>query len=314
MNLQPLTRPRRLSPGDRVAVVAPSGPVPKDRLDAGCEILRGWGLEVVLAPHVTGRDEQFDYLAGDDQSRAADLQEAWCDPSVSAVLCARGGYGAQRMLDLVDWSAMAQAEPKVFAGYSDITALHEAFANCLGVATLHAPMVAVDAFIEDAGTAEHLRRTLFEPESVTTISSPGARTIAGAHSAGSGGKVTGVTVGGCVSLLAAELATPTGRPHVTGGILVLEEIGEDAYRFDRYLTHMLRTGWLDGVAGVVLGTWTDSDPLDHVVVDRFAAFDVPIVSGMEFGHGPSTLTIPLGVTATIDVEAATLTLDEPALI
>jgi muramoyltetrapeptide carboxypeptidase len=310
MNLQPLTRPRRLTAGDRVVVVAPSGPVDKGRLDAGCDILRNWGLDVVLAPHVADRDERFDYLAGDDEARAADLQQAWCDPAVAAVLCARGGYGAQRMLDLIDWPVLAQAEPKVFAGFSDITALHEAFANCVGVSTLHAPMVAVDSFIDDAGTAEHLRRTLFEPESVMTISTPGARTV----SRGSDSKVTGVTVGGCVSLLAAELATPTGRPNITGGILVLEEIGEDAYRFDRYLTHMLRTGWLDGVAGVVLGTWTDSDPLEHVVLDRFAAFDIPIITGMDFGHGPSTLTIPLGVAATLDAVAATLTLDTPALV
>lgn len=315
MNLQPLTRPRRLTEGDRVVVVAPSGPVPKNQLDAGCDILRGWGLDVVIAPHVTDRNDRFDYLAGTDEHRAADLQQAWCDPSVSAVLCARGGYGAQRMMDLLDWSAMAAVEPKVFAGYSDITALHEAFANCLGVATLHAPMVASSAFVDDAATTEHLRQTLFEPESVQTLGSRTARTIAPGDPSlvGEDGRVRGVTLGGCISMLAAELATPTGRPNVSGGILMLEDVAEEAYRLDRYLTHMLRTGWLDGVAGVVLGSWHECGPLEEVALDRFGDFGVPIISNLGFGHGPSSLTVPLGVQATLETSTSSVTLDEPAL-
>ncbi|WP_166352085.1 LD-carboxypeptidase [Phytoactinopolyspora limicola] len=310
--MQPLTRPRRLAAGDRVVVVAPSGPVPKDRLDTGCEILRGWGLDVQVAPHVTDRHDQFEYLAGSDAHRAADLQEAWCDPRVAGIFCARGGYGAQRMIDLLDWDTMAQAEPKVFAGYSDITALHEAFANCLGVATLHAPMVAASSFLTDPGTAEHLRRTLFEPESVQTITGRQAVTI----SPGAGEPVSGVTLGGCISLLAAELATPTGRPNVTGGILLIEEVGEDTYRIDRYITHMLRTGWLDGVAAVVLGSVEEGDggPVEELLADRFGHFDIPIVGRFGFGHGAATLTMPLGVAATLDADRAVLTLDAPALV
>ncbi|NEE04747.1 S66 peptidase family protein [Phytoactinopolyspora halotolerans] len=307
--MQALTRPRKLTAGDRVVVVAPSGPVDKDLLDTGCEILRGWGLDVTIAPHVTDQHERVPYLAGTDEARAADLQQAWCDPSVAGVFCARGGYGAQRMMDLLDWSAMAAAEPKVFAGFSDITALHEAFANCVGVSTLHAPMVAVDSFVQDGPTAEHLRRTLFEPETVLTLGAPTARTIAN----GDTGPVTGVTVGGCVSLLTSELATPTGRPNLDGGILLLEQVGEKAYRLDRDLTHMLRTGWLDGVVGIVLGSWHDCEPMDGVVVDRLGDLGVPIVARFGFGHGPSTQTVPLGVSATLDPGAATLTLDEPAL-
>jgi muramoyltetrapeptide carboxypeptidase len=313
MKLQPLTRPRRLTQGDRVVVVAPSGPVPKDRLDAGCEILRGWGLDVVVAPHATDRHERFDYLAGADADRAADLQAAWCDPSVAAVICARGGYGAQRMVDLLDWSAMAQAEPKVFIGFSDITALHEAFANCLGVATLHAPMAAVDAFIGDAGTAEHLRQTLFEPESVQTLTSEHAHVVSLGGPNGGESTVSGVTLGGCISLLAADLATPTGRPNVSGGILMIEEVGEEAYRIDRYITHMLRTGWLDGVAAVVLGSSRDCDPIEELLADRFGHFEVPIISRFGFGHGEQTLTIPFGVAATLDAKTATLSFDTPAL-
>lgn len=108
----PLVRAPRLRPGAKVAVVAPSGPVPADRLEAGLDILRGWGLDPVVAPHVLDLHAELDYLAGSDEARARDLQDAWCDPTVSAVLCARGGYGAQRMADLLDWDAVRAAPPR----------------------------------------------------------------------------------------------------------------------------------------------------------------------------------------------------------
>ncbi|HEU0041414.1 MAG TPA: LD-carboxypeptidase [Jiangellaceae bacterium] len=306
MTAAPLTRPRRLVAGDRVAVVAPSGPVPKDRLDAGCERLRSWGLDVVVGRHVTGRHDEFDYLSGADPDRAADLVNAWCDPSVSAVLCARGGYGVQRMMELLDWSAMRDAGPKILAGYSDITALHEAFANLLGLATLHAPMVATQAFIGDAATAEMLRRTLFEPDAVRSITSGTAETLVP-------GTANGVTVGGCLSLLAGEIGTPTGRADVAGGILIIEDVGEKAYRLDGFVTHLLRSGWLDGVAGIAFGSFTDCEPVRDLMLERLGGLGVPIVWELGFGHGQSTLTVPLGVAATLDADAATLTLALPAL-
>lgn len=130
--MKALTRPARLAPGARVAVVAPSGPVVEERLAAGLDILRGWDLDPVVAPHVLDRHPEFTYLAGTDADRAADFQAAWCDPDVAAVLCARGGYGVQRMVDLLDWDAIRAAGPKVLLGFSDITALHEAFADRAG--------------------------------------------------------------------------------------------------------------------------------------------------------------------------------------
>lgn len=309
MSVPELTRPPRLSPGDRVAVVAPSGPVPKDRLEKGCAILRRWGLEVVVAPHVTDVHDRFAYLAGTDRDRAADLQSAWLDSSVAGIFCARGGYGVQRMLDLLDWSSMRDTDPKVLAGFSDVTALHEAFATQLGVATLHAPMVAAHSFVSDEPTAEHLRRTLFEPESVMTLTSPTAETLLP-------GRARGVTVGGCVSLLADDIGTPTARSGVDGGLLVLEDLEEELYRLDRIFTQLLRSGWMDGVAGVALGSWAECEPADRMrdlVLDRFGGLGVPIVWELGFGHCPSTLTVPLGLPATLDADAATLTMDVPAL-
>ncbi|MBT2508945.1 LD-carboxypeptidase [Streptomyces sp. ISL-98] len=310
MTLTPLTRPARLKQGARVAVVAPSGPVPQERLDAGLDILRGWDLDPVVAPHVVDRHRQFDYLASEDAARARDLEAAWCDPSVDAVICARGGYGVQRMVDLVDWAAMRAAGPKVFVGYSDITALHEAFAVRLGLSTLHGPMVATMSFLKDPRTRESLRATLFEPESVMTLGLQTARPLVP-------GRARGITLGGCVSLLAADLGTPHARASVRGGLLLIEDIGEEPYRLDRILTQLLRSGWLDGVAGVALGSWEECGPYEQEVrtllYDRLVTLGVPVVEELGFGHCATALTMPLGLPAVLDTDTGTLTLDVPAL-
>ncbi|MFI5741183.1 LD-carboxypeptidase [Streptomyces anulatus] len=308
-----LARPPRLRSGSRVAVVAPSGPVPADRLEEGLAFLRDWGLEPVVGSHVRTVHPELDYLGGSDAGRAEDLERAWCDPSVEAVLCARGGYGAHRMVDLVDWAAVRAAGPKVFVGYSDITVLHEAFALRAGFSTLHGPMVATETFLKDAPTREHLRATLFEPETVRTL---------GLESAGAlvPGRARGVLYGGCVSLLAADTGTPGGRAHARGGLLVIEDTGEEPYRLDGILTRLLRSGALDGVAGVACGSWQECGPYEKiraVLADRLGPLGIPVVEELGFGHGPTALTIPLGVPATLDAPAdggrCTLTVEAPAL-
>ncbi|MER5860624.1 LD-carboxypeptidase [Streptomyces sp900105245] len=306
--MRELLRPARLAPGARVAVVAPSGPVPEERLQAGLDVLRGWDLDPVVAPHVLDRHRDFGYLAGTDADRAADFQNAWCDPAVDAVLCARGGYGVQRMVDLLDWEAMRAAGPKVFVGFSDLTVLHEAFATRLGLATLHGPMAAGIDFVKNTRAQEHLRATLFAPETVRTIASGGTALVSG--------RARGVTLGGCLCLLAAELGTPHARASAAGGLLCLEDVGEETYRLDRYLTQLLRAGWLDGVRGVLLGSWEDCAEYTEVrplLADRLGALGVPVVEDFGFGHCAGALTIPFGATAELDAGAATLTLDRPAL-
>ncbi|MEV7890737.1 S66 peptidase family protein [Streptomyces sp. NPDC002817] len=306
--MKKFVRPSRLAPGARVAVVAPSGPVPEERLQAGLDILRGWDLDPVVGPHVLERHGDFDYLAGTDTDRAADLQTAWCDPSVDAVLCARGGYGVQRMIDLLDWEAMRAAGPKVFVGFSDITALHEAFATRVGLVTLHGPMAAGVDFIKNARAQEHLRATLFAPETVRTIASAGRTLVPG--------RARGVTLGGCLCLLAAELGTPHARSSARGGLLCLEDVGEETYRLDRYLTQLLRADWFDGVQGVLLGSWQECGPQEKVralLADRLGGLGVPVVEEFGFGHCEGALTMPFGVAAELDADAGTLTLDEPAL-
>ena len=304
---QPLLRPRRLEPGDRVAVVAPAGPVAVPRLERGVAVLSEWGLKVEVSPHVVG-PPVLGHLAAPDSVRASDLQAAWCNPGVAAIVCARGGYGCQRVLELLDWPAVMAAAPTVLAGFSDVTALHQGFARLLGVATLHSPVV-TSLGAGDELSREHLRRTLFEPETATDL-------VMGAPvRALAGGRADGVLVGGNLALLAAEAGGPTVRV-AHGGIAVLEDHVEPPYRIDRMLTQLLRTGWFDGVRGVVLGEFTQCGPEEQVVSvvqDRLGPLQVPILAGLPVGHGSTNLTVPLGVPARLDADAGTLTLTEPAL-
>lgn len=308
MRLQALERPRRLRAGDTVAVVAPSGHIDPDRLGRGVATLRSWGLRVRVGAHVFARTRHH---AGDDEQRAGDLQAAWCDPSVAAVLCARGGSGAAWLLDRVDWAALRAAGPKVLVGFSDVTVLHEAVAHHLGLVTLFGPMPAQASFAgdpdPDPATVAHLRTSLFEPAQVRVLT---AATVRG-HV---GGRTSGVTVGGTLALLANTVGTPTHR-RAAGGIAVLEDIAEPAYRIDSLLTQLLRTGWFDDVAGVVLGTWAGcGDGALDTVVERLAPLGVPLVSGLPFGHGRPQLTVPLGVQADLDADTGTLTMRVPALL
>jgi muramoyltetrapeptide carboxypeptidase len=305
---RPLVRPRRLAPGDPVAVVAPAGPVQGDRLDAGLEVLRSWGLEVREMPHVRARSEHLDYLAGSDASRADDLMAAWCAPDIRAVFCARGGYGVHRMVDLLDWESLAAAGPKVLVGFSDVTALHQAFAARLGVATVHGPVV-TSLGAGDEESRAHLRALLFEPETVLSLTPEPAEALVP-------GRAEGVLVGGNVALLAAEVGTSTSMP-AGGGIAVLEDVDESLYRLDRMLTHLLRSGWFAGVNGVAVGRFTgcgEESLLRRLLEDRIGALGVPALFGVPVGHGDRNLALPFGLPAVLDADAGTLVLRQPALL
>jgi muramoyltetrapeptide carboxypeptidase len=376
-----------------VAVVAPSGGGDAELLAEGCRLLASWGLDVQLGPHALASHPDLGYLAGSDTDRALDLQQAWLDQRVDAVLCARGGYGAQRIADRLDWAAMAAVPPKIFAGFSDITALHEAFALRLGVATLHAPNIWGRGFIDFPAAQQGLRQALFDPDCPdarvlvcgSTAGAGGADGAGGGGADGAGGggadgaggggadgaggggadgvgggsadgvagggagpglvpgRATGVTAGGNLSLIAAGLGTPDGRhaqrfrgnasplaaalspgdgrpPAGRGGfagcILLLEDVREECYRLDRMLTQLLRSGALDGVAGIALGTWTDCgepDAVRRVMQDRLGGLGVPVAWGLGFGHVAPQPTVPLGVPAELDADTGTLTFLEPAV-
>jgi muramoyltetrapeptide carboxypeptidase len=285
--------------GDRVAVVAPSGPLKAERLEIGTTYLREWGLKVEVMPSTLGRHESLPYLASDDASRAADFRNAWLEPEFKAVICARGGYGAQRLLPRLDFDELAEVE-KIFVGFSDITALHEPL-NARGLVTIHGPMA---AGVEQLGAAQgrdRLRDLLFAPESVTDLLAPvGARTVIA-------GTAEGRLLGGNLALLAGSLGTPTfARP---AGIVVLEDVGEEGYKVDRLLTQLLSAGWFDQVTGLVIGDFTEADDRDlvaTVIRERLEPLGVPMVEGAAIGHDQLNLAVPLGLPVRLDATAATL--------
>ena len=305
---RPLVRAPRLGMGHVVAVTAPAGPVQAAQLDAGVAVLQSWGLEVRLMEHVLGQHQQLSYLSGDDSSRAADFMRAWCDPEVTAVFCARGGYGVQRMLGLLDWDALAAAGPKVLVGFSDVTALQQAISARLGLSTIHGPVV-TSLGAGDEPAREHLRALLFEPSAGTSLTPSPVPALAG-------GRAEGVLVGGNLALLAADLGTP--RAHSAfGSIAVLEDVSEELYRVDRLLTQLLRAGWFDGVRGIAFGQFTNcgfAKSLRYLVGDRLGPLGVPMLWDLPIGHVDRNLAFPVGVAAALDADAGTLVLQASALV
>ncbi|MFN8193248.1 MAG: DUF4031 domain-containing protein [Nocardioidaceae bacterium] len=294
---KPLQQPPPVRPGDRVAVVAPAGPVDAGRLGAGIERLRSWGLVVDVPEHLP--PAEVPWLAGSDEARASALQQAWLDPEVRVVWCARGGFGSQRVLDLLDWDAMARVGPSWLVGYSDVTALHQAFAARLGVATLHGPGV---ASLSDAAA--------------TTVAAARAAVLEGVFAPLSGepvvgGSAEGVLVGGNLATLASVVGT-RGSRRAAGGIAVLEDVGERPYRIDRLLTQLLRSGWFDEVAGVACGGFTscgEPDVVREVLGHRLGGLGVPLVLNLPFGHDEVNRTLPLGSIALLHGDSGQLTLN-----
>jgi muramoyltetrapeptide carboxypeptidase len=302
-------RPARLRPGDWVAVVAPAGPVPHERLEMGVRRLEQLDLRVRLGASVLQRTG---YLAGDDGRRAADLLGLWAREDVRGVFCARGGYGTARIADLLT-PAFLRRHPKVFCGFSDITTLHGACARA-GLVSFHGPMVAWDLASgpdrADGYDADALRAVLFEGRAPYRFAPTKTTTIAG-------GRASGRLAGGCLSLLVASIGTPE-QLDARGTILLLEDEQEPPYRIDRMLTQLLRTRLLRGVRGIVLGDFPGCEPdtgagyaLFDVVAERLGGLGVPVLYGFPFGHTRRpNLTLPLGVRATLDATRRTLTLEE----
>lgn len=296
-------RPAALRPGDTVMLVSPSGPTRPERVARGIELLTSWGLRPVPAPNAYARRG---YLAGDDALRAADLNAAFADPAVRGVICTRGGYGAQRMVDMIDMSAVRR-DPKVVAGFSDITALQLALWRGARLASVHGPGAAWLDERTPAASAESLRTALMSPEPVVIPRVPTEETA----SVVVPGTATGPLLGGNLCLLVSSVGTPD-MPDLTGAILLIEDVAEPPYKVDRMLTHLRRTGLLNGLAGVAVGQFTDcaddwAVSVAEVLADRLGDLGVPVLGGLPIGHGAGQLTVPVGVPATLDTAAGTLT-------
>jgi muramoyltetrapeptide carboxypeptidase len=306
-----LERPRALRPGDRVAVLCVSSPVTDHAaLDVGLDALRFAGLDPVVYPSAREPGTLRPYLAGDDKLRASDLTHALTDPDVAGIIFAKGGYGAQRTLEAMDWAALTSRPPapKAIAGFSDITAILQAVATQLGWASLFSPTAATTADGSHYSLAS-LLRTLMRPEQATDIAYPRAVTMVP-------GTARGVTMGGTLALLASSIGTPTAAKSAGGGILLLEDVNEEDFRIDRMLTQLRRCGYLEGIQGIVIGSFTDCGPpemIESILAERLGALGVPMIAWADVGHGGPFQTFPIGIAAELDATARTLHLLDPPL-
>ncbi len=297
-----LARPRALRPGDRVAVLSASSPANQAELAVGLDALRFAGLEPVIYPSATDDGSVRSYLAGDDKLRAGDLHAALTDPAIAGIIFASGGYGAQRTLAALDWDSLAGLPPKLLAGYSDVTAILEAFAARLGWASLHGPMVT------SSGETAHysfgsLLRALMRPDQALITRYPEAVTLVG-------GIARGITLGGNLTLLTSSVGTDTSLP-ARGAILLVEEEHEDPYRVDRMLTQLRRSGYLDGVAGLIGGTFSGcGEPalIQEILGERLGDLGVPLIAWANVGHGGHQQAYPIGIAAELDADARNLRL------
>jgi muramoyltetrapeptide carboxypeptidase len=296
-------RPAALRPGDLVALVSPSGPTRVDRVRRGIELLTGWGLRVEAAPNAY---ERRGYLAGTDAARLADLNAALRDPAVRGIVCTRGGYGVQRIVDGLDLAAV-RADPKLVVGFSDITALQLALWRGARLSTVHGPGAAWLDERTPLHSAESLHAALMTTEPVTVAAAAAEETF-GVRVPG---RAVGPLLGGNLCLITASIGTPD-MPDLTGAVLLVEEVQEPPYKVDRMLTQLRRCGALDGVAGVAVGQFTDcADGWETTVADvlgeRLGDLGVPVLGGLPIGHGVGQLTVPVGTRAVLDADAGTLT-------
>lgn len=311
-------KPPRLRPGDTVGLVNPSGATyVEDDVVVVEERLRALDLEPVRGEHVLAR---HGYLAGTDEERAADLNRMFGDDAIDAVLAVRGGWGAARLLPRIDFDAV-RASPKVFMGYSDITALLLSLHARTGLVTFHGP---VGSSAWNDFTVRWVREILFDAGTPTLVNPEGGGDdlVPTAHRAWTitPGTARGRLVGGNLTVLTAIVGSGH-LPDFDGAILFLEDIGEDIYRVDRMLTQLSLAGILDAVAGVVWGRCTDCDPgggygsltLPELLEGHLASRGVPAWRGAAIGHIGPKWTVPVGVEAEMDADAGTLRLVEPAV-
>ncbi|HVO32130.1 MAG TPA: LD-carboxypeptidase [bacterium] len=289
--------PPALKPGDLIRVIAPASHFDRERFDKGIAALQGMGFRVAWRDDLFARQ---DYLAGDDARRLAELEEAFADPETKGIVCARGGYGTPRLLARLDAAKLART-PKVFVGFSDITALLCAL-HAAGLICFHGPMVtgwmATDGL--NAADRDSFLRTVGEPAPFGLVAE-GAALVEG--------KAEGTLVGGNLAMLCALLGTPH-FPNVAGKVLFLEDVGEKPFRLDRMLTQLHLAGVFAKVAGIALGRFSKCDnpqdpavTADAVIAERVRAAGKPCVTALPFGHDGENRTLPIGVRARVSANA-----------
>lgn len=313
------TKPPALPERATIAVVAPaSPPQTRSEIEQATEYFTSRGHEVVFGPN---HREVHGYLAGTDAQRAADLQWALSEPGIDMVHTLCGGYGTARLHDRVDWGALG--DPRIVCGFSDITALHLALARHAGWVTFYGPNFLRFTRKKDeltSETEEWFHRAL-QPEPLGRLfadpDDPYVLTVGE-------GTAEAPIVGGCLTLIAASIGTPF-ELDTDGCILMVEDLNTEVYLVDTLLTHLLRAGKLDNVAGFVFGTDVNLKNLtipeapestlsvEEMLDELIAPLGIPAIANVPVGHGKHMATMPLGVRARLDATAKTLDVLEPAV-
>jgi muramoyltetrapeptide carboxypeptidase len=306
-----LLKPKALRRGDTIGVVVPAGPVDRERINRALDRLQQTGFRTKTYGDIYRRDG---YLAGDDDTRAAELMDAFADPETSAVWCARGGYGVVRLLNRIDFD-LIRRHPKVFIGFSDITALHIAMQQRSGLVTFHGPNLQ-DGFGRtenmSADNESALWQAVIADEQSTAdagyVLSPAMNDV-NLRSLTSG-KAKGALTGGNLAVLAGLMGTPF-EINTAGRILFLEDVSERLYRIDRYLAQLSLAGKLQSAAGILLGSFSydDDEPAEPqsavtALLDEYCrGLKIPVLAGFPAGHAQYNLTLPMGALIEIDADS-----------
>jgi muramoyltetrapeptide carboxypeptidase len=297
-----IIRPAALRRGDKIGLIAPASSFNQERFLAGCDRLRQMGYEPVYSEDIFERDI---YFAGSAQRRAHEFHEFWRREDIAALVCVRGGYGSNYLLEEVDYGMIA-AHPKILLGCSDITSLLTAIHDRTGLIGFHGPMVAkdiADGTFDEASWNNSLTRV-----AEWDVPANGVEVLRS-------GEATGRLYGGCLSMLVASLGTPY-EIQTEGCILFIEDIAEKPFRIDRMLMQLRLAGKLEKVRGFVFGEMLDCAPpkgeiytLQEVIMRVLAPYNVPIVYGLKSGHVTSgNIALPIGVQAELEAEGANVRL------
>jgi muramoyltetrapeptide carboxypeptidase len=294
-------RPPRLKPGDTIGIVAPAGPFDPEKFMKGRSVLESMGFQTVFED---GIFQKHGFLAGTDIQRAGQVNRLFADPTVQAIFCARGGYGSMRILSLLDFETI-QTHPKIFLGFSDISALLSVLFDRCSLVTFHGPVVTT--------LAKATEKTIMAMKTALTFDAP-LELLPENGKVIKPGVCSGLVAGGNLTTLCHLVGTPYA-PNFKGKILLIEDVGEMPYRIDRMLTQMKLAGCFNKIAGLILGTFKECGQLNEIVDifnDIFEDLDIPILAGFEVGHGEHNLTIPMGLGAALDTDKKRLLFHEPA--